>query len=195
MAVIAMPGFGIRSVDWVLDQPAQVNRSEFTAKRRVMPLGRGFWAASVGLRPLYAHEVGKWRGFLAALRGQVNVFDLPAVEAAQISGVVVRVNGAGQGGYALQTTGWGAGAGKRLETGQFIAVGSQLLQLTEPVVANAAGSALVRFVPALRTRPADGTLIEVAWPKARMALSDSRIGWNVEPGPLYSAGFSCEEAF
>src|SRR3546814_9339926 len=148
-----MPPGGIRSIQGCCAQPGQGNRSAWTGRRQVVALpGAARWSASVALRPMLSDsDVLLWRAFLLKLRGQQNTFRLRATEAAQVSGLTVRVNGGGQSGYSLATDGWGA-AGTKLLAGQFITIGDQLIALGDDVVANGSGQATLTLESRLRDR-------------------------------------------
>jgi hypothetical protein len=184
-------------IDWDIDQPAQVNRGEFTGRRRVTILTAApRWYAQVTLPPILGEgRVLDWRAFLVDLDGIANSFRLVAVERDQMPGAPsVSVDGAAQGGLQLATKGWG-GPGQKLRRGQFVTVGDQLLMLRAPVIANAEGKAILSIKPYLRLSPADGAPIEVRRPYAVMAMSDARNGWSVGIGQNYAVSFACEEAF
>lgn len=85
MAIVALPDNEFRTIEWSLDTPTQINRSEWSGARRVWGLpGRPRWTFSAEHVPIIGEAAFRpWRGFLAALRGPVNVFRMIAVEAPQ----------------------------------------------------------------------------------------------------------------
>lgn len=184
-------------IDWSIDQPAQVNRGEFTGRRRVTILTAApRFYAQVILPPILGEDrVLDWRAFVVDLDGVANSFRLVAVERDQMpAGVAVSVDGAGQGGLQLATKGWGA-AGQKLKRGQFVTVNDQLLMLRAPVIADVNGRAVLSVKPYLRLSPIDNAPLEVRRPYALMAMSDPRNGWSVGIGQNYAVSFACEEAF
>ncbi len=195
--LIPMPAAPIAAnVDWMIDQPGQANRGEFTGKRRVTILTAApRWYATVTLPPILGEaQVLDWRAFVVDCDGIANSFRVIACEGDQITGVDVRVVGAGQGGHQLVTTGWGA-AGQKLRRGQFFTSGDQLLMLTAPVVADANGRAVLSFKPYIRFSPANDAPIEVRRPYAVMSMSDPKNGWKVGIGQNYGVSIACEESF
>lgn len=183
-------------IEWAIDQPAQVNRSEVTRARRVVLLAAApRWQAKVTLPEIRGEAaVLDWRAFVVDCDGVANSFRLVACEGPQLAGnPEVRVAGAGQQGFRLRTSGWGA-AGLRLKRGQFVTVGEQLLMLTAPVIVDADGQATLSIKPYLRAAPADGAAIEVRLPYAVMSMSDPKNGWAVGIGKTYAVGFDCEES-
>lgn len=184
-------------IDWSIDQPAQVNRGEFTGRRRVALLSAApRWFAQVTLPPILGEDrVFDWRAFVVDLDGVANSFRLVAVERDQLpAGLAVSVDGSAQGGLQLATKGWGA-PGLKLKRGQFVTVGDQLLMLRAPVIADEQGKSVLSIKPYLRLSPVDGAPIDVRRPYAVMAMSDPRNGWSVGIGQNYAVAFACEEAF
>ena len=195
--LIQMPASPVAAnIEWDIDQPGQANRGEFTGKRRVTLLTAApRWHAKVTLPPILGEaQALPWRAFAVDCDGIANAFRLVACEGDQITGVDVRVKGAGQQAHSLVTSGWGA-AGTKLLRGQFFTVAEQLLMLMGDVVADAAGEATLTFKPYLRLSPANGAPVEVRRPYAVMAMTDPKAGWKVGIGQNYGVGFECEEAF
>ncbi len=195
--LIQMPASPVAAnIEWDIDQPGQANRGEFTGKRRVTLLTRApRWSAKVTLPPILGEaRAMPWRAFAVDCDGVANSFRVIACEGDQITGVNVRVNGAGQQAHALVTSGWGA-AGTKLRRGQFVTVAEQLLMLMADVVADAAGDATLSFKPYLRLSPAANAPVEVRRPYAVMSMSDPKCGWKVGIGQNYAVSFDCEESF
>lgn len=196
--LIAMPSWPVpRTIKWDIDQPAQVNRGEWTNRRRVtlLPAAPRLYA-SVTLPPIIGEDrVLDWRAFVVDCDGVANRFRLIACERPQVAGnPLVQVHGDGQLGFALQTRGWGS-PGLKLKRGMMITVNEQLLMVMAPVVATNDGVALIEFKPYLRAIPLDGTNIEVKRPYATVSMSDPKNGWAVDVGQQYDITFPCEESF
>lgn len=199
MAVITLPSGRIRSIAWRLVQPSQVNVSEWTGRRHVQASGRGWWEADVQVVTLTAAQVGEWRAFLAALRGRVNTFYLPAVETIQNFHPPALSHAANLTGTSLALTGGTASvtyapAGGFATITQADARGYQLVQLTSALTTNGSGAATAAFQPAIRYKTAAAALLTQE-PFAEMALVEDAYSFSVEPGRFYSLGFSCREAF
>lgn len=196
--MITMPSKPVPAkIRWDIDQPAQVNRGEFTGKRRVTQLSAApRLYASVTLPAIIGEDrVLDWRAFVVDCDGVANKFPLIACERPQLTGdPKVTVDGAGQGGHTLKTKGWGS-AGLKLRRGQFATVGEQLLILMADVVADEQGKAELRFKPYLRVIPADDEPVAVRRPYAVVSMSDPKNGWAVDVGQDYDITFACEEAF
>jgi len=197
MSLIPFPAAPVpASIEWKPNQPTQVNRGEFSKKRRVTILAAApRLHARVTLPPIIGEDsVLDWRAFVVDCEGRANRFKLIACERDQIVGVAPVVAGAGQAGRSLQTSGWGT-AGVKLRRGQFVTVNEQLLILMQNVVADAAGIATINFKPHLRVVPANGAQLEVKRPYAVMSMSSDDTGWLAGVGQEYSVSFECEESF
>lgn len=197
MTVLTMPRKPwIKSIEWTIDEPAQVNRSEFTGARRVQEYERSpRWSATVTLVTVLGEPAMKpFRAFLQRCKGPSKSFRLPATENPQIHarGVVV-VDGAGQEGFTLATKGWVPGA--YLLEGDFLTIGNQLIGIDALVIADEDGKAEIPLLQYLRSSPANEAAVEVRDPYAVMSLLEPKNGWKVDPGQEYSAQFACEEAW
>jgi hypothetical protein len=154
-----------------------------------------------------------WLSFIGQAQGMANDFRIPVTPTEQTNGWPSpvpelwlnfigesysigddpSVNGAGQTGRSLITDGWPPST-TVLYAGQFVTINNQLLQLTSNAASNAAGQATISFAPALRTSPADNTLIEFRNPYALM-YSVEDFAYSIEPGMIYSLSFNLRESF
>jgi hypothetical protein len=87
-----------------------------------------------------------------------------------------------------------------LPAGAFLTIGydsenAQLVQLTEDLVADAAGSGLATFEAELRGQVFPGRAVVHDWPYAVMAMDSDELGCSVGAGAIYGLSFSCSEAF
>lgn len=196
MSIISFPSQpGIASIQWVPPARTQINRSQWSGKRRGTRLPfAGFWKAQVGLPSIISEaDFLIWRDFLMATEGQANSFRVVAVESAQNSQVAVRVNGAGQTGLSLATDGW-TGSGVALKKGQLITIGDQLIGVAADATIST-GAATLSLSRRLRVPTTDNDLIEVRLPTALMAMSTDETPWSVDPGTIYGLSFGCEEVW
>lgn len=200
MAIITLPTCPpIIGKNWRFNAPTQVNRSEWTSRRKVTVLPAApRWVADIsGVDLSTDGQFWAWNAFFGAAKGRANSFRLPAVRKAQITGVTVRVNGGGQTGYSLITDGWAATG---LKAGQYVTVNDQLMRLMADVVP-VGGSATLTFDRWLLNAPADNAIVTVDIPTALMSLAsddtvilDNSDTWN-EAGDWTVPGFSVEESF
>ena len=189
MAIIVVPdALAIRRVDWTLDRPAQVNRSDWTKRRQVVTQpGPSLWSASAEM----AVRVGTddWleaEAFLIDLEGQINSFRMKAAAQPQtLLPLTPVVDGAGQFGRALRLRGGIPGAG--LKRGHKMTVNDQMVSISAPFVFDTAGIATVTFKPSLRLSPQNGADVEMREPTVLVSLADSAIGWTEDLGEQFQA--------
>jgi hypothetical protein len=192
MATFNWPGFGVKSVSWSFDQPAQVNSSEWSGTRTVVSNPwHGKWSAKVELSTQQGDGAFRAaRAFFTQLKGQVNTFHLPAVEAPQNSNTGETVaTTAAQGAVSIALT----GLTDALVIGNMITVNGQLLSLTS-VGSLVAGAQTVGFMPALRGQATSGDAAQTAKPYALVALTDSSFTWGIGSWRRYGLSFTVEEA-
>ena len=189
MAIIALPAAArIRKIEWTLDRPAQVNRSDWTKRRQVVTQpGPSIWSATADL----VVKIGEANmldveAFLVDLEGQVNSFRLRAVETPQLAGAHgVTVDGGGQSGRALKLK--GGVAGETLRRGHKLTVNDQMVMLMAPLTFDGTGRATASFKPSLRLSPLDNSFVEVVFPTVLVSLATSQVGWSVDVGQIYQA--------
>jgi hypothetical protein len=129
MAFITAPDFGIASIDWTLDRPAQINMSPYDGVRTaVANPWHAKWRASVTLATLQGDSQFRTiRSFIARCRGSISTFRLYAGEAAQNANFGVSVASTAAQGATTMTL---AGYTTPLLDGQMVTVNGQLLVLT-----------------------------------------------------------------
>lgn len=184
--------------EWTLDQPAQVNRSAWTGRAKIVGMpGASLWSVKANIR-LRARESEKrpWRAFLLSLRGPVNTFKLYAA-CSQRTGSNPTVSTGAAIGWTLPVTGLPFSQ-TVLVTGQFMTVSlpsgaKALVCLTSDLVSNGSGAATATFEPALPEAAANGATIETINPYCLMRLTATSQGWS-EEGGMQSMAIEAEEA-
>jgi hypothetical protein len=195
MTLITMPPGLVQTVAWTLTQPGESSQSPWTGHGKDQDSGHHWYSARVTFVPLIGNVILLRRSFLAKAGKKGNTFRLDAVDGPDQSALTsVLVKGGGQTGYTLLTDGWGS-AGTKLLEGHFITVNGQLIMLGADAVANGSGEVTLSLNNALRTAPADNAPVEVKRPYGTMKLIDPVVGWSVNPGAIYGAGFECREAY
>lgn len=199
MTVIAMPtSANLVSFSILLDQRQQVNRSEWTGKRKVTGLpGAQKWTAKFNPHEIHEKSIKKeWRAFIIALRGQANIFNL-VVAKVQHGGSNPVVGAGANAGATLPLTGLPVSA-TLLEAGDFMTVPlpsghNRLVMLTADLTANGAGEATAQFWPYLNEVPTLAASVETINPYCPMALTSGEQGWSDEYGAM-RIEFDVEEA-
>lgn len=196
MAIIPWPNLPIRSIEWQLLRPAQINRSAYTGKRQaVTQPGHARWSARVELVTIQGEaRLLAWRAFLAKLKGQIGTFRLPATEGPQTGVLTPIVSGL----FPITATELHlAGMTTLLPAGRMMTIGDQLVILTEAMTFADGSTTIARaqFEPRLRALPAASAAVEVRSPTALVAMSAPTSGWSAAQGQLYGVGFEVEESF
>ncbi|MBD2842711.1 hypothetical protein [Erythrobacter rubeus] len=191
MAEIPFPtSANIVSMRLELDERQQVNRSEWTGRRKVTTVpGAQRWFAQFSTHTIHDPAARKdWRAFLIALQGEANTFRLP-VASVQHAGANPLIRSAGAtGGGIIPVEGLPVSSAF-LDAGDYLTVplpsGHQrLVMITADVVSNSSGHANIQVRPFLNEVPAAGAVVESVNPFALMALASSRNGWTQSRGGL-----------
>ncbi len=178
--------------------PAQVNRSQWTGRRKVIGgPGREYWRGTMALSGIATEEEERqWRAFLFALDGPVNSFRWP-LPCNQHIGPKPTVDSGASNGYTLPLTGMQPGT-ILMRAGQYMTVPlpsghARAVVLTADLVTDASGKATAQFRPALGEIPTLGATVETATPFIPMSLTTSEVGIDLADG-ISGTSFEVEEA-
>lgn len=181
-----------------LYSPAQVNRSGWTGRRKVVGLsGAEVWTGRVTIDLLVTEEEERpWRAFLFGLAGPVNWFRWLLPCQSHI-GPRPTVAAGATDGYALPLTGMTANS-LILHAGQYLTVPlpsghSRAVCLTADLITDGSGNATAAFRPALNEVPTLGVTVETADPFIPMSPVEARQGLSTSDG-VSGASFDVEEA-
>lgn len=202
MAIITPPApIPLRGAKWRKSDPAQVSRSGWTGRRKVIGLpGAASWSVSGAFPP----QIGEaamlpWRAFILSLRGVANTFPVRAVERQQTTAANPTVRaGAGDAsilplaGLPASTTVLGAG---RMISVTLPSGHQRLACLVADLVSNGAGQATATLDLELGETPTVGAAVEIRWPYSLMAMREDEQGWDVDLGLLYGFQLDAEEGW
>lgn len=199
MSELTVPNHDHMSLDELrLYAPAQVNRSEWTGRRKVIGgLGREVWRGNATIADITTEvDERPWRAFIFALRGPVNWFRWPLPCNTHIGPMPVVGIGAGDG-YSLPMSGLQPNA-TILDAGQFMTVPlpsghARAVCLSAPLVSDVAGNAVASFEPALGEIPTTGTTIETVAPYIPMSATGNEAGFSLSDG-VSGTSIEVEEA-
>lgn len=199
MSEIAIPSPDDLLLDSLtLYAPAQVNRSAWTGRRKVIGLaGTEIWRGKATIDLICTEEEERpWRAFLFGLRGPVNWFRwyLPCQ---RHIGPKPAVAAGASDGYTLPLDGMQASA-TILRAGQFMTVPLpsghwRTVCLIADLRTNGSGQATATFEPALNETPAENAIVESAVPFIPMAPVEPTQGLDSADG-VSGASFDVEEA-
>ena len=178
--------------------PAQVNRSAWTGRRKVVGLaGAEIWRGKARIDTIATEtEERPWRAFLFGLRGPANYFKWLLPPNRHIGPKPTVASGA-TAGYALPLTGMQPSA-TILRAGQFMTVPlpsghKRAVCLTADLRTDGSGNATAAFEPALNEIPTLAATVETAAPFIPMSPSEPTQGLDSADG-VSGASFDVEEA-
>lgn len=181
-----------------LSAPAQVNRSAWTGRRKVVGLpGTETWRGKATIDMMATEDEERdWRAFLFGFGGQANWFRWPLPCATHL-GPKPTVAAGASNGYTLPLTGMLAST-RILKAGQFMTVPlpsghSRAVCLTADLRADGSGNATATFRPALNETPTLGATVETTDPFIPMSPVESEQGFGMADG-VSGASFDVEEA-
>lgn len=181
-----------------LSAPAQVNRSKWTGRRKVVGQpGAETWSARVAI-DAQATETNEapWRAFLFALRGPQNWFRWYLPCNTHI-GPKPTVDTGASDGYSLPLTGMQPNA-LILSAGKFMTVPLpsgkfRAVCLSADLRSDATGEGIATFEPALSETPTLGATIETGAPFVDLSPIETVQGFDIDNG-VSATGFDVEEA-
>lgn len=187
MAEIPFPSGDLQDVQIELDQNYQVNRSEWTGRRRgsQMP-GAQKWYGSASVFGIATEDDERpWRLFKIAMRGPVNWTRFP-IACSQHAGPNPTVRAGASALTTLPLSGLPASR-TVLKAGQYMTVPLpsgrwRLVMLMADLVSNGSGQGTATFIPELGEIPTTGATVETINPFLMASFVDSRQGWKVSDG-------------
>jgi hypothetical protein len=205
-SLCAMPAKpGPVSIEIAKNDAVAVNTSPFTRQEQtqVYP-GGDFWDATIELPPMTRKTAAAWEGFLAELRGRLNVFQAgdpraagplgtakgnpaPLVDSSQPANNLPMT-------WTLSTRGWLPNQFGLLLAGDYLQIGYRLHQVCEQVNSDASGDAAFAVWPSIRETPADGTAVILTNPRGLFRLASNRRALTASPSQLTGISLKFVEA-
>jgi len=198
--IIGMPDSpGIRQVQWDLTDLIGEVASPYSGAAQQQDWMTDFWQGMMTLPPMSADQAGRWRGFLAELRGKLNVFPLSDPYGLTPSGAA---NGeplcAGQNlsrARVLNTKGWAPSIQAQLKVGDYLQIGKRLhMVIGQDVDSDEQGDATINIWPSVREGPNEGDPIILNNPAGLFRLKSNKRSWTVGPNRLFSVSYEIKEA-
>lgn len=156
--------------------------------------GADAWDATVTMPPLTNAQAAEWEGFLASLRGQLNVLQLgdprrqvPLGNAQGSAPVLTGTNNATA--TTITTSGWKPNTARVLLRGDLFQIGYHLYRVCEQISADSGGLASINIWPSLRESPAAGTALTLSKPVGLWRLADNRREAQFSPMRLTTLSF------
>jgi hypothetical protein len=172
---------GIRDITLGMSDSVAVNQSPFVPSQvqtQQWP-GADMWDVQVALPPLTDAQAADWEGFLAELRGMLNVFQIGDPRRVHPLGNMqgsapLCAAGNTQNSTSLLTTQWKANASRLLLRGDMLQIVYRLYRVCETVNSDSSGNATIVVWPSLREAPADNTPLVMNAPQAVFRLAQNR---------------------
>jgi len=180
VAMPATPGFV--DIELGISDAIAVVTSPFTRQEQTQGWpGGDFWDGSITLPPMMRAQAWPWEGFMAELRGRLQVFQCGDPRAATPLGRALGapvVSNSGSNNlpmtWVLKTTGWQASRFDLLLPGDQFQVGYRLHRVCERVNSDASGNATIIVSPSLRETPANAAPLILNAPKGLFRLTSNR---------------------
>ena len=187
MSVVTLPSMVyFESVDKLQLLRAGITlRSKYTGRRQAVRFPFALWVFEGKLIPMEGLDAGEWRAFLTELEGDQNTFRLPIPgydgPTTSYSGPVPLLNGAGVARSKSVTVDGLTPSSVVLAKGDYITINDELKVVTNQVVSDAAGAAIIVFQPSLRKAVADNTTVHIYDPYIYLAAADNESAtWSLE---------------
>lgn len=174
------------------------SQSPFTLSTQVQEFSGQKWFAEISLPYMTREDAEQYTTFLLKLNGKKGTFLLgdsasPTPRGSAAGDPVV--DGAGQTGQTLLTTGWDNSETGVLLAGDYIQIGQRLYKVLSDANSNGSGDAELDIWPRLRESPGDGAAIVTANCVGLFRLQSNDYDlFSVGPDRLYALSFSAEEA-
>jgi hypothetical protein len=204
MAILALPSSpNIKQCRWILQGNTIEHISPFTRSIQTIELLSSRWMASFTLPPMKQSEAEIWMVWLARLQGRAGRFYAGDPSARVPRGTATGspvVNGAGQCGISLVTSGWTPNLSSALKRGDYLSWDTpsgwrELHKVTGDFGSDASGNATLTIAPPIRESPASLATITTTNPTCVMALATDDDGeWSVDDALIHDITFNLEEA-
>lgn len=166
MALITFPGYDrFKSFQWTSLDIVGESSSPFTGSAEYQEHPGKLWTGQFTWRFYTEEEARAYDVFLRSLRGKVNTFLLrhPLATTRGVATGTPVINGTGQTGMSLATSGWTPSTTNILRAGDYISFDqvsiTRLYQVIEDVDSDASGEATLSIWPNLRVATVDATAI------------------------------------
>jgi hypothetical protein len=177
-------------------------QSPFTLQQQVQEHPGQIWLARLWTLPLTRAEADAWIAVLLALNGRLGTVLLGDPIARTPKGTAAGtpvVDGAGQTGQTLATTGWTPNQTGVLLRGDWLQVGTgttqRLYKLLTDADADGSGEAVLDIWPRLRESPADEAPLVLTDPAGVFRLTHNAVAWSYEDVKVAGLELELMEAF
>lgn len=172
--------------------------SVLTGDKQTAELYGDKWAVNLQFNNRHGDEAATLRAWLFSLGGQRTRFKY-SPESISNRGTALGsgvVDGAGQLGSAITTTGWTPTQAELLKVGDYFELNGELKIVASLATADGLGDSIIEFAPALRNSPPDGAQIITNKPSATFRLeNDEQAQFQIQGPLIYNASLALLEDF
>lgn len=183
---------GIASVRFTPMSVVAVSQSPFTLQDQVQGFAGQRWQVEMSLPTMQRANAEQWITFLLSLNGRLGTFLFGDPAGKQPRGSALGtpvVDGAGQTGGSLQTSGWQTNENGVLLKGDYIEIGTSLLTRLYKVLndanANGSGEAEIDIWPDLQVSPADAGPLIITQATGLFRLSSNEMPYSINEAMHY----------
>jgi hypothetical protein len=196
MTILQFPNILPDRHEFGLESNTQTFASPLNKATQTVELPGAMWTATLSVTNRPRAIMAALEVFLVRLRGQAGRFYLHDHGHPTPFGVATGspiVNGAGQTGASLLTTGWTPSVTGILKARDYFQVGNKMRMLVEDAGSDESGNATLVFDRPLVVSPTNNAALVVAKPCAVMMLAKGGVSWSSVRGIKKSATISCFE--
>jgi len=204
--LLVMPGLPLApaTIEYKANPITAATTAVFTGGQQVFDWQQGFMEWSLSMPPISEEDWPAWSAFLKSCRGVTGVFQFgdPRRQSPRgsVAGAPV-VNGIGQTGYSLSTSGWTANSAGVLLPGDYIQLGYRLHECIDTVDADSLGHATFEIWPPLRESPSGGEgsppvfePVITSNTKGLWCMKSNSPSWSIDDNRNYHLTFELREA-
>lgn len=198
----SLPAIPIKMARLGLNINQSIFESSFSRKVTVQSHAGGttdYWEGLYQTPTLSTQQLRELAAWLISMKGMQKHFYAYDPDRRVPTGVArnansaPKVNGGGQTGHSLVTSGWLASTAGLLKAGDYVQVGSQYYMVLEDVNSDASGIASLNFEPAIRTSPNDQDAVIIENPQMIARLQESKQTWESDEKGMANYSFAWEE--
>jgi hypothetical protein len=185
-------------LDWSLISNTQSFASPLSGAVQTVEMPGARWAFAFSLNSLDAADAALWRAFMARLRGQSGRFYMWNMARQTPRGAATGapvVNGAGQTGTTVITSGWTPSVAGILKAGDFIGIGGELKMVVADATSDGAGAATLTIEPPLRASPPHASAIITQRPTAIFKLDEDTARFTTTAPGFDAVSIAATEAW
>jgi hypothetical protein len=202
-SLVTIPPFpGVSDISLTMTDSVAIVQSPFAPAQVQTQTWQGgdMWSLDFTLPKMSRQSAAPWRGWMAELIGQQNVFQMGdpycttplgaalGAPTCLTTGTFNLINS-----NSLVTVGWTGSVDGQLKSGDYIQLGYHLHVVTEDVNSDGAGTATIKIWPSLRESPTLGTALILSNTKGLFRLASNTRAWHGDFTKLLQISFKATE--